>query len=112
MSTFGHVVTAMVTPFDPQGRVDLEQAAALAQRLLSEGTDTLLVAGTTGESPTLTHDEKLSLFRAVKKAAGKAPVMAGTGSNDTAASVALTREAEACGVDGILVVNPYYNKPP
>lgn len=112
MNTFGHVMTAMVTPFDTNGRVDLQKAAELATRLLAEGTDTLVVAGTTGESPTLTHDEKLALFRAVKAAAGSAPVVAGTGSNDTQASVALTREAEACGVDGILAVNPYYNKPP
>lgn len=112
MNTFGPVMTAMVTPFDAHGRVDLEKAAELATRLLAEGTDTIVVAGTTGESPTLTHDEKLSLFRAVKAAVGKAPVVAGTGSNDTQASVALTREAEECGVDGILAVNPYYNKPP
>lgn len=112
MSTFGHVMTAMVTPFDADGKVAYEKAAELAKLLLSEGSDSLLVAGTTGESPTLTHDEKLELFRCVKKAAGSATVFAGTGSNDTSATVALTREAESCGVDGILVVNPYYNKPP
>jgi 4-hydroxy-tetrahydrodipicolinate synthase len=112
VSTFGHVMTAMVTPFDPDGKVAHGRAAELASRLLSEGSDSLLVAGTTGESPTLSHDEKLALFQTVKKAAGAHPVVAGTGTNDTAASVALTREAEECGVDGILVVNPYYNKPP
>lgn len=112
MSIFGHVMTAMVTPFDVNGRVSYERAGELAKRLLSEGTDSLLVAGTTGESPTLSHEEKLQLFRTVKEAAGKAPVMAGTGTNDTAASVELTREAERAGVDGILVVSPYYNKPP
>lgn len=112
MNTFGHVMTAMVTPFDEKCRVDYGKAADLARLLLREGTDSLLVCGTTGESPTLKHDEKLELFRTIKKAAGAAPVVAGTGTNDTEASVAFTREAEAAGVDGILLVNPYYNKPP
>ncbi len=112
MNAFGSLMTAMATPFDADGKVDFQKAHDLARLLLAEGSDSLLVAGTTGESPTLNHAEKLTLFRAVKKAAGTAPVLAGTGTNDTATSIALTREATECGVDGILVVSPYYNKPP
>jgi 4-hydroxy-tetrahydrodipicolinate synthase len=103
----------MVTPFDPDGAVDHAKLAALAEHLLANGSDGLVVAGTTGESPTLTDDEKLAMFRTVVEAvAGRAPVVAGTGSNDTAHSVRLTRAAEDCGVDAVLAVTPYYNKPP
>ncbi len=112
MSEIGRLLTAMVTPFAPDGSVDYESAKRLALALLDSGSDGLVVAGTTGESPTLTHDEKLRLFAEVKGAVGdRGAVLAGTGSYDTAASVELTREAERTGVDGALLVTPYYNKP-
>lgn len=112
MKTFGRVLTAMVTPFDAEGRVDVAQAKRLATQLLDNGSDGIVVVGTTGESPTLSHEEKLEMFRAVVEAAkGRGAVIAGTGSNDTAATVALTREAEEIGCDGILLISPYYNKP-
>ena len=111
--TLGTILTAMVTPFDARLAVDYERLAALADYLLDHGSDGLVVAGTTGESPTLTDAEKTAMFRTVVEAVGeRAPVVAGTGSNDTAHSVALTRAAEECGVDAVLVVTPYYNKPP
>ncbi|HEX8833093.1 MAG TPA: 4-hydroxy-tetrahydrodipicolinate synthase, partial [Abditibacteriaceae bacterium] len=110
-SAFGPLITAMVTPFTPEGAVDYSRAAELAVRLIEQGSSGLVVVGTTGESPTLTHDEKLRLFREVKAAVGDASVIAGTGTNDTASSVEFTREAAATGVDGILLVVPYYNKP-
>ena len=113
MESFGDILTAMVTPFTADLQVDYLAFARLADHLLASGSDGLVVAGTTGESPTLTDDEKVSLFRqAVDVAAGRGPVIAGTGSNDTEHSVALTRRAEDAGVDGVLVVTPYYNKPP
>ena len=109
----GTILTAMVTPFDAAEAVDHERLARLAEFLLANGSDGLVVAGTTGESPTLSDDEKLEMFRTVVAAAGgRAPVVAGTGSNDTRHSVTLTRAAEACGVDAVLAVVPYYNKPP
>ncbi|MNR82427.1 4-hydroxy-tetrahydrodipicolinate synthase [compost metagenome] len=112
MKTFGRVLTAMVTPFDAEGRVDVAQAQRLATQLLDNGSDGIVVVGTTGESPTLTHEEKLVMFEAVVAAAkGRGAVIAGTGSNDTAATVALTREAEQIGCDGVLLISPYYNKP-
>ena len=112
MRDFGRVITAMITPFREDGSLDLDGAKALAGWLVENGSDGVVVAGTTGESPTLSHDEKLALFRGVKEAVGdRAAVIAGTGSNNTEASVGLTREAEACGVDGIMLVAPYYNKP-
>ncbi len=102
----------MVTPFASDGSVDYDGAKRLALALLDSGSDGLVVAGTTGESPTLTHDEKLRLFAEVKSAVGdRGAVIAGTGTNNTAQSVELTREAEDTGVDGVLVVAPYYNKP-
>jgi 4-hydroxy-tetrahydrodipicolinate synthase len=101
----------MVTPFDDQGGLDLDAAAALARWLTEHGSDGLVVAGTTGEGSTLTDDEKLDLWRAVAGAV-TVPVIANTGSNDTAHSVHLTREAAACGVAGVLAVTPYYNRPP
>jgi 4-hydroxy-tetrahydrodipicolinate synthase len=111
--SLGTILTAMVTPFDAAGAVDHEKLAALAEFLLANGSDGLVVAGTTGESPTLTDPEKLAMFRTVVEAvAGRASVVAGTGSNDTAHSIELTRAAQACGVDGVLAVVPYYNKPP
>ena len=109
----GTILTAMVTPFDDDLAVDHARLAELASWLLDGGSDGLVVAGTTGESPTLTDDEKLAMFRTVVEAVGdRAPVVAGTGSNDTAHSVELTKKAERCGVDAVLVVTPYYNKPP
>lgn len=113
MNDFGRMITAMVTPFNDQGKIDWDQTASLIDYLVEEQqSDSLVVSGTTGESPTLTDEEKLELFAfAVKHAAGRCKIIAGTGSNDTAHSVHLTREAEKCGVDGILLVAPYYNKP-
>lgn len=109
----GEVLTAIVTPFRQDGSVDLDAFRRLCSHLVDNGSDGLVVAGTTGESPTLTDDEKLRLFAAaVETVGGRATVIAGTGSNDTAHSVHLTREAHAVGVDGFLVVTPYYNKPP
>jgi 4-hydroxy-tetrahydrodipicolinate synthase len=109
----GEVLTAIVTPLRADGSVDLGAFRRLCAHLVEHGSDGLVVAGTTGESPTLTDEEKLELFRAaVETVGGRATVVAGTGSNDTAHSVHLTREAHALGVDGFLVVTPYYNKPP
>ena len=107
---FGRVITAMVTPFDDDGALDLDAAVELARWLAAHGSDGLVLSGTTGESSVLTDDEKVSLWRAVADAV-TIPVLAGTGSNDTAHSVALTRQAAASGVDGVLVVTPYYNRP-
>lgn len=110
---FGAVLTAMVTPFDSAGEVDYQTTWDLARMLVTSGSDGLVVCGTTGEAPTLSHDEKLGVFRTVIEAVGgKASVIAGTGTYDTAASVGLSREAEALGADGILAVTPYYSKPP
>lgn len=109
---FGRLMTAMVTPFHADGEVDYDRAAELARRLVAEGTDTLVVCGTTGESPTLTRDEKLRLFETVKKAVGDTPVVAGTGSYCTRSTIELSKAAEERGVDGLLIVTPYYNKPP
>ncbi len=108
----GRLLTPMVTPFDDEGQVDYEQTRRLARALLDSGSDGLVVAGTTGEAPTLTHDEKLKLFAAVKEAVdGRGAVIAGTGTNNTAASIELSQEAERVGVDGLLLTVPYYNKP-
>jgi 4-hydroxy-tetrahydrodipicolinate synthase len=108
----GRLLTAMVTPFGDDGAVDYEQAQRLARALLDSGSDGLVVAGTTGEAPTLSHDEKLKLFAAIKEAAdGRGVVLAGTGTNSTAASIELSQEAERIGVDGLLLTTPYYNKP-
>ena len=113
MAEIGRLLTAMITPFDESGAVDYEQAQQLALALLRSGSDGVVVAGTTGEVPTLSHDEKMGLFRAVKQAVGDAGfVIAGTGNYNTAESEKLGREAEAAGVDGLLLTVPYYNKPP
>jgi 4-hydroxy-tetrahydrodipicolinate synthase len=109
----GSVITAIVTPFRADGAVDLERFRELAGFLVENGSDGLVVCGTTGESPTLSDEEKLDLFGAAVEAVGdRATVIAGTGTYDTAHSVHLTRQAAELGVDGILVVTPYYNKPP
>ncbi|MFZ4516772.1 MAG: 4-hydroxy-tetrahydrodipicolinate synthase [Microthrixaceae bacterium] len=107
---FGRVVTAMVTPFDERGDLDLDAAAELAQWLVETGSEGLVLAGTTGESPALTDSEALALFRRVRETVS-VPVLAGTGSNSTAHAVELTRRAAETGVDGILSVTPYYNRP-
>ncbi len=112
MVHFGRVSTAMVTPFDMKGHVDFSKTTQLVNYLIENGTDSLVVAGTTGESPTLSKEEKLALFaHVVKVAAKRVPVIAGTGSNNTYASIELTKKAEELGVDAIMVVAPYYNKP-
>lgn len=109
---FGRLFTAMVTPFDDQLKVDFKAVARLTEHLIGTGTTALVVSGTTGESPTLETAEKLSLLREVLRVAnGKAKVIMGTGSNDTARTVKLSLEAEHVGADGLLVVAPYYNKP-
>ncbi len=110
---FGRLITAMVTPFDRSGEINWDETARLIEHLIADQkSDSLVIAGTTGESPTLSESEKLELFAfAVKQAAGRCKIIAGTGSNNTAHSVELTKKAEACGVDGILLVAPYYNKP-
>jgi 4-hydroxy-tetrahydrodipicolinate synthase len=110
---FGAVVTAMVTPFRRDHSLDLDGAQSLATHLLDHGTDAIVVAGSTGESPTLSHREKLDLFRAVIEAAGDAGgVICGTGTYNTAETIELSREAQELGADGLLVVTPYYSKPP
>ncbi len=110
---FGRLITAMVTPFDKEGCVDFPLAAKLARHLVEEGSDALLVCGTTGESPTLSWNEQHQLLKEVKNAVGSSvKVLAGTGSNSTAEAIEATREASVCGADGALVVVPYYNKPP
>ena len=109
----GEVLTAIVTPFDADGAVDYEAFRSLARHLVENGSDGLVVAGTTGESPTLSDDERIELFRvAVDEVGGRATVVAGTGTYSTAHSVHLTELAHEAGVDGLLVVTPYYNKPP
>ncbi|WP_068619230.1 4-hydroxy-tetrahydrodipicolinate synthase [Paenibacillus tuaregi] len=109
---YGRLITAMVTPFDEQGNVSLEQTAKLIDYLIEEQkSDALVVCGTTGESPTLSDEEKLQLFEfTVKHAAGRCKIIAGTGSNNTAHSIHLTAKAEKLGVDGVLLVVPYYSK--
>ncbi|MFK3959273.1 4-hydroxy-tetrahydrodipicolinate synthase [Guptibacillus hwajinpoensis] len=109
---FGKVLTAMVTPFDRKGYVDFAKTEQLINYLINNGTEGLVVAGTTGESPTLSSEEKVALFKhSVKIADGRVPIIAGTGSNNTHASIELTKKAEASGVDAIMIVAPYYSKP-
>jgi 4-hydroxy-tetrahydrodipicolinate synthase len=113
VATFGRVMTAMITPFDASGAVNYPEVERLAAHLAAQGTDTLVVCGTTGESPTLTWDEEFALFKVVQSAvSGKAKVMAGTGSNSTTEAISATQKAAALGLDGSLQVVPYYNKPP
>lgn len=112
MIQFGRVSTAMVTPFDKNGHIDFPKTTQLINHLIENGTDSLVVAGSTGESSTLTKEEKIALFQHVVKIVNKrVPVIAGTGGNDTYASIDLTKKAEKAGVDAIMVVAPYYNKP-
>lgn len=110
---FGNLVTAMVTPFDGEGKVDLKEAANLANWLVDHGSDGLVVTGSTGEASTLTEDEKVDLWRTIAAEVGdRAKVIAGTGTYDTAHSIHLTHKAEKAGVHAVLVVTPYYNRPP
>jgi 4-hydroxy-tetrahydrodipicolinate synthase len=110
---FGRLITAMVTPFTNDLELDLPRAGQLADRLLNTGSDALVVCGTTGESPTVFYDQKLDLFRATLEAVdGRAPVIANAGDNCTADSVEFAQRVEALGVDAIMAVVPYYNKPP
>jgi 4-hydroxy-tetrahydrodipicolinate synthase len=109
----GEILTAIVTPFRADGAVDYDAFRALARHLVENGSDGLVVCGTTGEAPVLSDDEKLELFRVALDEVGEsATVVANTGTNDTAHSIQLTEAASALGVDGILVVTPYYSKPP
>ncbi|OIJ12978.1 4-hydroxy-tetrahydrodipicolinate synthase [Anaerobacillus arseniciselenatis] len=109
---FGQLLTAMVTPFDEKGNVDFQATRSLVNYLIANGTDGLVVAGTTGESPTLTTNEKADLFKFVVEVVdGRIPVIAGTGTNSTRASIELTEIAKSAGVDGVMLVTPYYNKP-
>jgi 4-hydroxy-tetrahydrodipicolinate synthase len=113
VAVLGEVLTAIVTPFRADGSVDLDAFQELARFLVDNGSDGVVVAGTTGESPTLTDDEKLELFAAALEAVGdRATVVAGTGTYSTAHSVHLTERADGLGVDAMLVVTPYYSKPP
>ncbi|MCU9593037.1 4-hydroxy-tetrahydrodipicolinate synthase [Caldibacillus thermolactis] len=112
MANFGRIATAMVTPFDAKGNIDFHKTTRLIEYLINNGTDALVVSGTTGESPTLSKEEKIALFEHTVKVVDKrVPVIAGTGSYNTRESVELTKKAEKIGVDGILLVAPYYNKP-
>ncbi|MCM3710547.1 4-hydroxy-tetrahydrodipicolinate synthase [Sporosarcina luteola] len=109
---FGQIVTAMVTPFDTNGEIDFEATRNLINHLIANGSDSLVVSGTTGESPTLTSEEKVKLFKfTVDVVNGRVPVIAGTGSNNTRESIELTMLAEDVGVDAIMLVSPYYNNP-
>lgn len=109
---FGQVLTAMVTPFDQDGNVDFQATKELINHLLENGSDGIVVAGTTGETPTLSIQEKAELYRfAVETADGRAPVLAGSGTNSTRAAIELTRLATQAGVDGVMLATPYYNKP-
>ena len=113
MARFGRVVTAMVTPFTDDLTLDVDRAQELAGWLVDHGSDGLVVTGSTGESATLTDEEKVTMWRAVAEAVGdRATVIAGTGTYDTAHSIHLSEEAEKAGADGLLIVTPYYNKPP
>ena len=110
MARFGRVLTAMITPFDRDGALDLDGAAKLASWLVEQGNEGLVIAGTTGESPTLTHEEQIELVRTVCEAVS-VPVIAGAGSNDTRAAIELTEQTTAAGASAILSVTPYYNRP-
>ncbi|MFJ7824900.1 4-hydroxy-tetrahydrodipicolinate synthase [Psychrobacillus sp. NPDC096623] len=108
----GPIATAMVTPFQTDGSINYAATELLIEHLLATGTDSLVISGTTGESPTLSTEEKLNLLKfVVEKVNNRVPVIAGTGGNNTAASIELSLKAEALGVDGLMIVTPYYNKP-
>lgn len=112
MARFGRISTAMVTPFDNKGNIDFEKTTKLANHLINQGTDSLVLSGTTGESPSLSTEEKVALFRHVAaEMGGRVPIIAGTGSYNTYESIELTKKAEDAGVDAVMLVAPYYNKP-
>ena len=112
-NAFGSMITAMVTPFDQDLKVDYNRVAELTEYLLRTGSDGLVLAGTTGESPTLSVDEKINIFKtALEVAKGRIKIIAGTGGNSTREAVELSKRAEKVGVDGLMLVTPYYNKPP
>ncbi len=112
MSDFGRLLTAMVTPFNAEFEIDYEKTKELIEHLIKTGTDTIVVGGSTGEPASLSMDEKLRLFKfAVERAQGRVKIIAGTGTNDTRSSIRLTRKAQQTGIDGVLLVAPYYNKP-
>lgn len=112
MIDFGTIATAMVTPFDINGNIDFAKTTKLVNYLIDNGTTAIVVGGTTGESPTLTSEEKVALYRHVVSVVDKrVPVIAGTGSNNTHASIDLTKKATEVGVDAVMLVAPYYNKP-
>ncbi len=112
MANWGRVITAMVTPFTKDGEIDEPSFVRLVDFLFENGSDALVVSGTTGESPTLSNPEKIQIFKWAKKAAkNRGPIIAGTGTNDTADVIALSKEAAEAGVDALLLVTPYYNKP-
>ena len=113
MKTFGRVLTAMITSFNDDGSVNIENTVAIAQHLLNHGSDGLVVCGTTGENPTMSRECKIALFKAIAESCGdKGTIIANVGSNDTKVSVDFVKEVSAIpGIDGLLVVVPYYNKP-
>ena len=112
MRELGRILTAMITPFDAGGSLDINEACRVAEHLIENGNDGVVLSGTTGESPALDSDEKIALFSAVKKRLGNAgTVVAGTGGNNTRHSIELTKRAVQTGVDAVLAVVPYYNKP-
>lgn len=111
MEEWGRLITAMVTPFDEHLQVDMRRAVTLGKKLVEEGSTALVVTGTTGEAPTLTSDEKTLLYKVLKEELD-VPIIAGVGTNDTATTIAQAKAAQAVGVDGLLIVTPYYNKPP
>jgi 4-hydroxy-tetrahydrodipicolinate synthase len=111
MARFGQVITAMVTPFDERGALDLDAAATLADWLVDNGSDGLVLCGSTGESPVLTDSEEVALARVVRSTVS-VPILLGTGSNDTAYAIEATRRSAELGIDGVLLVTPYYNRPP
>ena len=109
---FGRLITAMITPMNDDGSINYQLAADFAENLINNGSDALVVAGSTGEAATLSADEKLELFRAVaQRVNGRAKIIGGTGSNDTQSSINLTKQAASTGIDGVMLVGPYYNKP-
>lgn len=109
---FGRLITAMCTPFTQENLIDWDHLEGCIDHLIKTGSDTIVVAGTTAESPNLSHEEKVALFRFAKRKAGdRAKIIAGTGSNNTEQTILLTKEAEKIGVDGVMLVAPYYNKP-
>lgn len=112
MKSWGRIITAMVTPFTGDGEVDYKRAGQLAEHLVKNGSDAVLVCATTGEAPTLSTEEKLHLFEVVKEKIGNKPMLCGTGTNSTKATLELSKLAKERGADGLLIVTPYYNKPP